>query len=813
MAKKKRTTAKTQTQAKPMENPSKTTKKSSASKKSTKKTATDPKVKLWSRFREFDNGRFFKLRDYDDYMEVAIHSVGGGVDAEIYVDNKIDDDDSDKKSNENNMQIVLSSIGCSSRGKFDDGEYESEELHSSDPDASDEERGLRYEKYRKEKMGKKDKFKCGMEFNSLKDFRFAIRDHNVRNGYDIKFVKNEGDRRIGVDRPIPSIHPRFSSFYFCFEGCKKGFTNGCRPFIGVDGCHLKTKYGGQLLIAVGRDPHDQYFPLAFGVVENETKESWRWFIQLLMEDLGTDNKYVFISDQQKGLVAVFDEMFDRIEHRLCLRHLYANFKKKFGGGAMIRDLMMGAAKATCVQAWEQKMEELKKIDKQAWEWLVKVPTKYWCKHAFGFYSKCDVLMNNFSESFNATILVARDKPILTLCEWIRNYLMNRMMTCVTKLERWEHRMMPMKRLEKEIVMADTLHPTLSSAGEIWQVSHQYKGQQFIVDTLKKTCSCNFWELVGIPCRHAVAPLGYRFQDPIDFMDNYYSREKYASCYGFGVSPINGADMWPKPPEGVDENILPPMYKNGPGRPRKLRIRAVGEEDARKRRRGVYHCTTCNNTSHNAKSCKATEQDPNSLKRKRKNTKGKGKAKNESKQATQAPVADAPEGSQNQATQEPPDATQAPPAATQAPPAAIPTLAPKSTQSEAPEAVEASQVSMVVEPSQDLFDDIPDDIIASLPDVDMANKIEPANQKRKKINVKTEKVKKIADIYHGKPRRSSERVKQNCFKTPITGVGTSQEQPIEIKEADDGDLINDDAKLGTCFRSMKSWKDIPKKNNK
>jgi hypothetical protein len=198
---------------------------------------------------------------------------------------------------------------------------------------------------------------------------------------------------------------------------------------------------------------------------------------------------------------------------------------------------------------------------------------------------------------------------------------------------------------------------------------------------------------------------------------------------------------------------------------------------------------------------------------RKNTKGKGKAKNESKQATQAPVADAPEGSQNQATQEPPDATQAPPAATQAPPAAIPTLAPESTQSEAPEAVEASQVSMVVEPSQDLFDDIPDDIIASLPDVDMANKIEPANQKRKKINVKTEKVKKVADLYHGKPRRSSERVKQNCFKTPITGVGASQEQPIEIKEADDGDLINDDAKLGTCFRSMKSWKDIPKKNKK
>jgi hypothetical protein len=80
-------------------------------------------------------------------------------------------------------------------------------------------------------------------------------------------------------------------------------------------------------------------------------------------------------------------------------------------------------------------------------------------------------------------------------------------------------------------------------------------------------------------------------------------------------------------------------------------------------------------------------------------------------------------------------------------------------------------------------------------------------------VKTEKVKKVSDLYHGKPRRSSERVKQNCFKKPITGVGTSQEQPIEIPESNYEDLINDDAKLGTCFRSMKSWKDLPKKKNK
>jgi len=53
-------------------------------------------------------------------------------------------------------------------------------------------------------------------------------------------------------------------------------------------------------------------------------------------------------------MTVFEEILNGVEHRFCLRHLYSNFKKKFGGGVVIRDLMMGAAKATYYAAWEKK---------------------------------------------------------------------------------------------------------------------------------------------------------------------------------------------------------------------------------------------------------------------------------------------------------------------------------------------------------------------------------------------------------------------------------------------------------------------------
>lgn len=83
---------------------------------------------------------------------------------------------------------------------------------------------------------------------------------------------------------------------------------------------------------------------------------------------------------------------------------------------------------------------------------MKFPTKSWFKHAFSFYPKCDVLMNNISEAFNSTILVAMDKPALTMGEWIRNYLMNRNSVLRQKVDRWNQNICPKSkyRLDKKV---------------------------------------------------------------------------------------------------------------------------------------------------------------------------------------------------------------------------------------------------------------------------------------------------------------------------------------------------------------------------
>jgi hypothetical protein len=109
-----------------------------------------------------------------------------------------------------------------------------------------------------------------------------------------------------VERPTLDVPPTFLRLYMSLAACKDGFRKACRPVIGVDGCFLKGRYGGQLLAAVGRDPNDNIYlndniyPIAMAVVVVENKDSWSWFLETLVADLGPNgsNGWTFISDRQ-----------------------------------------------------------------------------------------------------------------------------------------------------------------------------------------------------------------------------------------------------------------------------------------------------------------------------------------------------------------------------------------------------------------------------------------------------------------------------------------------------------------------------------
>jgi hypothetical protein len=76
-----------------------------------------------------------------------------------------------------------------------------------------------------------------------------------------------------VERTNPNLPAKFQRLYLSLAAMKKGFLEGCRPVIGLDGCFLKGPYKGILLAAIRRDANNNMYPIAIAVVEYETKNS------------------------------------------------------------------------------------------------------------------------------------------------------------------------------------------------------------------------------------------------------------------------------------------------------------------------------------------------------------------------------------------------------------------------------------------------------------------------------------------------------------------------------------------------------------
>ena len=59
--------------------------------------------------------------------------------------------------------------------------------------------------------------------------------------------------------------PKFRRMYVRFNAQKVGFLSGCKPFIGLNGCPIKHRFGGKILSTTTKDANDNNFPVAMAV--------------------------------------------------------------------------------------------------------------------------------------------------------------------------------------------------------------------------------------------------------------------------------------------------------------------------------------------------------------------------------------------------------------------------------------------------------------------------------------------------------------------------------------------------------------------
>ena len=92
----------------------------------------------------------------------------------------------------------------------------------------------------------------------------------------------------------------------------------------------------------------------------------------------------------QGLEAAMKIKLPNVEHRMCARHIYANWAKKQRGEER-KIAFWNCARATFNEDLKNKLKELSNLE----EGLVKDALDYgvesWCKAFFKTYMKCDVI--------------------------------------------------------------------------------------------------------------------------------------------------------------------------------------------------------------------------------------------------------------------------------------------------------------------------------------------------------------------------------------------------------------------------------------
>ncbi|XP_071928158.1 uncharacterized protein [Coffea arabica] len=384
--------------------------------------------------------------------------------------------------------------------------------------------------------------------------------------------------KIKLDTAEEGSQGTFQRLYYCLYACKQGFLDGCRPIIGLDGCFLKSAFGGQLLSAIGRDGNDNMVPIAVAVVEVERYDSWKWFLELLMADLGLGVEnipWTFISDRQKGLVHAVNELFPNSEHRFCLRHMYQNFKQKFKGKEL-KDLFWAAASVGNEVDWKLAMNSLEKASKDAAEWLQKVPSVLWSRSHFRQSSKCDILVNNLCESFNNYILEARELPVIGMLEWIRRRLMQRIQVKRTGMQKFQGKICPniAEKIDRNLKFSRLCIPT-------WDGKNKYEidcgpRKSVVVDLKEK--DLHMWLFPAY-------------------------RENYLKTYEHTITPVPSNKYWVRCEEQPPK---PPAVRRMPGRPKKIRQRAADEPkkgQVSTRKGLVVTCKRCFQPRHNSRTYK------------------------------------------------------------------------------------------------------------------------------------------------------------------------------------------------------------------
>nr|XP_043611657.1 uncharacterized protein LOC122583303 [Erigeron canadensis] len=378
--------------------------------------------------------------------------------------------------------------------------------------------------------------------------------------------------------PTSSSHIHTFKFVFWAFGPAIRAFQRCIPVIFVDGTHLKGSYKGKLLTVVTKNANGQLLQVAFGLVDEESNESWAWFLNLFEEHVGSQRQgdLCIISDRHQGILNAVNQI-QEWHHRYCLRHVCSNVNSHFKN-KRIKNLawVIGSTSQSSKYTWA--INQVKGEDDAVWPYLRNIGLDKWTlRHDSGLRRWAN-LTTNIVEFQNNILGKARMLPIRALIEstftWTRDHFVSQ----YRKASSWK--------------------PPLSR--KMWEV-YQMRERAAISHRVEV-----FDERTGnytVRTNQRNAQGEYRQERAANLLSKRYTTRSWINKYNAALAPLREVNYWAQ----VDWQIQgdPEKLVTQRGRRRTRRYQNEMDESSTSRSsssRQQARCGVCGHLGHNRKTC-------------------------------------------------------------------------------------------------------------------------------------------------------------------------------------------------------------------
>jgi len=275
-----------------------------------------------------------------------------------------------------------------------------------------------------------------------------------------------------------------------------------------------------------------------------------------------------VSDRNTSLAKAIAKVYPHAHHGICIHHLLNNVVTYFKGKG-VAGLVAKASKAYRVADFKKQFTAIFSISPAIGTYLIQADVRRWARCQFPGY-RYDVRTNNPAESINSALRSPREFHVIPLLDSIRE-----MMT------RWffKRRTLSYKHKHPLTVAVEKKIDRRIEKGKKFQVfpvsddKFLVRGDTFecMVDLVRRTCSCEKFDLMKIPCRHAIkADFSVGIQAHT-LTDDMYTTASWRSIYEESINPIGvPEDAWIVPSHVQQAKFFPPETRRAAGRRKKRR---------------------------------------------------------------------------------------------------------------------------------------------------------------------------------------------------------------------------------------------------